>query len=94
MGRSSESVWTITGNKENYSGSSESTRAGKRQFKSVSLVGNALTVVSETPRGEIDITVVVSGETLEGETTMESPRGSAKMKIEGRRTAGPESNEL
>ena len=94
MGRSSESIWTITGNKDKYSGSSESSRAGKRQFKSVALAGNALTVVSETPRGEIDITVVVSGETLEGETTMESPRGSAKMKIEGRRTAGPESNEL
>jgi len=93
MGRSSESVWTITGNKEKYSGSTENSRAGKRQFKSVELVGNALTVVSETPRGEIDITVVVSGETLEGETTMESPRGSAKMKIEGRRIAGPESSE-
>jgi len=93
MGRSSESTWTITGSEDQYRGFSESSRAGKRQFKRVDLVGNALTVVSETPRGEIDITVVVTGEMLEGETTMESPRGSAKMKIEGRLVSGPESNE-
>lgn len=91
MGRGSESTWTISGSEGNYKGSSESERSGKRQFKSVSLKGNAMTVVSETPRGEFDITVVVTGETLEGDTTMESPRGSAKMEIEGRRVAGPES---
>jgi len=93
MGRSSESTWEITGGEDNYRGFSESSRAGKRQFKSVELSGNALTVVSETPRGAIDITVVVTDESFAGETTMESPRGSAKMKIEGRRIAGPESNE-
>lgn len=93
MGRGSESTWSIDGSEGSYRGFSESSRAGKRPFKSVKLVGNALTVISDSPRGEIDITVVVTGETLAGETTMESPRGSAKMEIEGRRVAGPESNE-
>jgi len=93
MGRSSESTWVISGSEGKYRGSTENSRAGKRQFKSVELVGNALTVVTESPRGEFDVTVVVTGDTLKGEATMESPRGSAKMEIEGRRTAGPESNE-
>ncbi len=93
MGRSSDSKWTITGSQDKYTGFSESSRTGKNQFKSVKLVGNALTVVSGTPRGEIDITVIVSDDTLKGETTMESPRGSAKMEIEGRRISGPESSE-
>ncbi len=93
MGRSSESTWTITGSKDQYRGTSESSRAGKRSFKSVELAGNALTVVSESPRGEMDMTVVITGDELKGDTTMESPRGSIKMKIEGRRTSGPESSE-
>jgi len=92
-GRSSESTWVISGNEGKYRGSTENSRAGKRQFKSVELVGNALTVVTDTPRGEFDVTVVVTGDTLKGEATMESPRGSAKMEIEGRRIAGPESSE-
>ena len=94
MGRSSESTWEITGSKDNYRGFSESSRSGKRKFRSVKLSGNALTVVSETPRGEIDITVVITGEKLAGETIMESPRGSATMSIEGRRITGPEGDEL
>jgi len=93
MGRSSDSTWTITGSEDNYRGFSESSRAGKNQFTSVKLRGNALTVVSETSRGEVDITVVVEGETLAGETMMESPRGSAKMEVEGRRVTGPESEQ-
>lgn len=93
MGRSSESTWTITGSEGNYRGYSESSRAGKNQFTSVDLRGNAMTVVSETSRGEVDITVVVTGETLAGETMMESPRGSAKMEVEGRRVSGPESEQ-
>lgn len=92
MGRSSESTWTITGSENNYRGFSESSRAGKSHFRKVGLRGNALTVVNETSRGEIDITVVVTDETFAGETTMESPRGSVKMEIEGRRISGPESN--
>jgi len=93
MGRSSESVWTISGSEGNYSGASKSSQAGERPFKKVELRGNAMTVISESSRGELEITVIVSGESLEGDTTMESPRGSAKMKVEGRRVAGPENNQ-
>jgi len=93
MGRGSESTWTITGSAEGYRGFSESPRGGKRTFTNVALNGNALTVVSDSPRGEVDVTVVITGETLAGKTTMESPRGSATMKVEGRRIAGPERNE-
>lgn len=90
MGRASESTWTVTGGEGDYAGYSESSRAGKRQFSAVDLKGNALTVVSDTPRGELEITVVISGETLSGSTVMESERGSATMGIEGRRISGPE----
>ncbi len=95
MGRSAESVWTITGGEESggrkrYRGFSESARSGKRDFTSVELEGNAMTVISGGPGGEMKITVIVSGETLSGETTMESERGSVRMKVEGRRASGPE----
>ena len=49
-----------------------------------------MTVTSDTSRGEFEITVVVGDESLEGETEMESPRGSVKMEVEGRRIKGPE----
>jgi hypothetical protein len=90
MGRSSDSTWTISGSPDSYQGFSESSSAGKRDFKRLRLKGNALTVTSDTPRGEFEVTVVINGDTLAGETTMESPRGSAKMEIEGRRVAPPE----
>jgi len=90
MGRTSESTWTVTGGEGNYRGFSESSRAGKSQFASVDLKGNAFTVVSSSSRGELEITVVISEDTLSGSTVMESERGSAKMEIEGRRISGPE----
>lgn len=90
MGRTAESTWTVTGTEGNYRGFSESSRAGKSQFSSVDLKGNALTVFSSSSRGDLEITVVISGETLSGSTVMESARGSAKMEIEGRRISGPE----
>lgn len=96
MGRASESTWTIAGAREaggkgRYSGFSESQRAGKRDFSSVDLKGNALTVVSSGGQGgDLKITVIVAGERLSGETTMTSERGSATMKVEGRRVSGPE----
>ncbi len=93
MGRSSESTWTITGSAEAYRGFSASPSGEKRTFTNVELRGNALTVVSDSPRGEVDVTVVITGETLAGKTKMESPRGSATMNVEGRRIAGPERNE-
>lgn len=95
MGRSVESTWTITGSEERggtrrYKGFSESARSGKRDFTSVDLKGNAMTVISSGAGGEMKITVIVSGEKLSGDTTMESERGSVRMKVEGRRTSGPE----
>jgi hypothetical protein len=96
MGRASESTWTISGTREaggkgRYSGFSESQRTGKRDFSSVDLKGDALTVVSSGGQGgEMKITVIVAGEKLAGETTMKSERGSATMKVEGRRVSGPE----
>lgn len=99
MGRASESTWTITGTrdaggKRRYSGFSDSQRAGRRDFSSVDLKGNALTVISGGGQGgEMKITVIVAGEKLSGETTMTSERGSATMKIDGRRVSGPEEAE-
>jgi len=95
MGRSAESTWTITGTPEaggkmRYAGFSDSARSGKRDFRSVELKGNAMTVISSGPGGELKMTVIVAGESLSGETTMESERGSANMKVQGRRISGPE----
>lgn len=90
MGRTADSTWTISGTKDRYAGFSESTRSGKRDFTSVELKGNALTVISQTPGGELKVTVIVTGDSLAGETTMESARGSVKMKFEGRRASAPE----
>ena len=96
MGRASESTWTISGardpdGKGRYAGFSDSQRAGRRDFSSVDLKGDALTVVSSGGQGgEMKITVIVAGEQLSGETTMTSERGSATMKIDGRRVSGPE----
>ncbi len=95
MGRSAESTWTIRGAEEaggkmRYAGFNDSARSGKRDFSSVELKGNAMTVISSGPSGELKITVIVAGERLSGETTMTSERGSAHMKVEGRRVSGPE----
>jgi len=94
MGRASESTWTITGTDQpdgsrHYAGSSEGAR-GKRDFTSVDVEGNAMTVVSTGPSGEMKVTVVVIGDTFSGDSTMTSPRGSVTMKFEGRRVAPPE----
>jgi hypothetical protein len=93
MGRASESTWTITGStdadgKKRYAGHSEGAR-GKRDFTSIDLKGNAMTVVSTGPGGDMEITVVVTGETFAGETSMTSERGSVGMKVNGRRTSPP-----
>lgn len=98
MGRASPSTWTITGTKgpdgkDSYEGSSEGPR-GKRDFSKVEVTGNAMTVVSPGEGGELAITVVVTGDTFAGESTMESPRGSVTMKFNGRRTAAPEGMQL
>jgi len=94
MGRSSESTWIITGSPDAYRGVSESSRSGRRDFDSLELVGNALTIVRSTRGGEMEITVIIDGDTLSGETTVESPRGSVRIAVEGRRVAPPEGEGL
>jgi hypothetical protein len=91
MGRSAESTWTISGSKDHYTGFSESSRSGKRDFTSVEVKGNAMTVISPTTGGELKVTVIVTGDSLAGETTAESERGSVRMKFDGRRLAASES---
>lgn len=94
MGRASESTWIITGTtdadgRKRYAGSSDGAR-GKRDFASVEVTGNALTVVSAGQGGELKTTVIVSGEALSGGATMQSERGAMEMKVTGRRVAPPE----
>jgi imidazolonepropionase-like amidohydrolase len=89
MGRASEATWRIAGEPGHLTGTSESARSGKRDFSSVELKGNALTVVSSSQAGEMKLTVVITGDTFAGETTMESGRGAVTMKVEGRRAAAP-----
>lgn len=94
MGRASESTWTIAGKPGAYRGSSNSARGGKRDFASVELAGDALTVtLPGGPGGESRITVVVAGDRLAGDTTLTSDKGSVTMKVEGRRTSGPEESQ-
>ncbi len=90
MGRSAESTWTIAGERDAWTGFSESARSGKRDFTSVALKGNALTVVSPGQGGEMKVTVVITGDAFKGDSTMTSERGSITMKLEGRRAAGPQ----
>jgi hypothetical protein len=94
MGRSSESTWVITATtgadgRRQYAGSSEGAR-GKRDFSRVEVTGNAMTVVSAGQGGEIETTVVVTGDTLSGEATAQSGRGAMQMKISGQRVGSPE----
>ena len=97
MGRTSESTWVITGTadadgRRHYAGSSEGAR-GKRDFTSVEVTGNAMTVVSGGAGGELATTVVVNGESLAGEATMQSARGAMQMKVSGQRVAPPQGGE-
>ncbi|MFQ5738257.1 MAG: amidohydrolase family protein [Acidobacteriota bacterium] len=89
MGRSLQSTWTIEGTAGAYSGYSESER-GRRDFESVELEGDAMTIQVGSPMGTMEITVVISGETLAGDTTIDSPRGSISIKVTGKRVSGPE----
>lgn len=90
MGQTRESEWTIAGSRDAYTGFSESAAGGKSEFESLELTGNALTVLRDTPSGEMEITVIISADSLEGETTMESARGSVTISVEGIRIDGPQ----
>ncbi len=88
MGRSNESTWVIEGSEGDYRGSSEGAR-GKRDFESVELEGDALTVRISAPMGVLEATVIISGDTLEGESSIQTPQGSMSLKITGKRVSGP-----
>lgn len=90
MGRTLDSTWVIQGTPGNYSGSSENERSGKRDFESVEMEGNALNLRISSPMGTQDVTVVIEGETLSGDFTIDTPRGSLTAQIKGKRVSKPE----
>ncbi|HSR50460.1 MAG TPA: amidohydrolase family protein [Acidobacteriota bacterium] len=90
MGRSQESTWTIEGSPGNYSGTSESDR-GSREFESVELEGNLLRIQLPGPRGRsLEAEVVIKGDSFEGESEINTPRGSITIKLTGKRTSKPQ----
>ncbi len=89
MGRSNESKWHIQGSPGAYTGYAEG-RQGQRDFESVQLQGNALTVRLPGPARTLEVTVVIEGDTLSGDSSFETPRGSMTIKVEGKRVSGPE----
>ncbi|MEE8585275.1 MAG: amidohydrolase family protein [Acidobacteriota bacterium] len=90
MGRDNESTWTIEGSPGDYSGYSEGQR-GRRDFNSVELEGNALTIRTPSPMGgELEFTLIITGDTLEGEANIDTPQGSFTIQAKGKRVSGPE----
>lgn len=91
MGTPQESTWTIEGSEGNYSGSSTSPM-GTQDFDSVTLEGNALTVVSQVPgMGSLEVTVVIEGDEFTGSSTISLPNGqSITISFRGERVSGPE----
>ncbi|HKY31825.1 MAG TPA: amidohydrolase family protein, partial [Candidatus Polarisedimenticolia bacterium] len=81
-------TWTIAGSEGDYSGTAE-TQRGTVAFSSVTLKGNAMTVVlpGEGSRPSQEVTVVISGDSLEG--SGEFPGGTS-FTVKGTRTSGPE----
>lgn len=94
MGNTQNATWTIEGSKGNYKGHSVSDR-GEVQFDSVTLEGNALTVVIPQPggRGTLEATVVIEGEEFEGSASFDARGRSITIKFKGERTSGPEGGE-
>ncbi|MFQ5742017.1 MAG: amidohydrolase family protein [Acidobacteriota bacterium] len=82
---SQQLTWTIEGEPGAYRGSSTSAR-GTNDFSSVELNGNALTVGLSTPRGTLEVTVVIEGDNLSG--SVDTPQGFS-LEITGKRTSGP-----
>jgi hypothetical protein len=80
-------TWTIGGAEGAYEGTAE-TREGTVTFTSVHLAGNEMTLVQPSSRGggSITITIVITGESFEGEG--EFPGGTS-FTLKGTRTAGP-----
>lgn len=92
MGTERNSTWFIEGEEGDYSGRSVS-EMGDADFESVTLEGNALTVVIPQPggMGTLEITVVIEGDEFTGSTTVDLPNGqSITIGFRGERTAGPQ----
>jgi len=87
MGTPVTRTWTITGTEGAYAGTAE-TREGTAAFSSVSLEGNAMTLVLPSSRGggSTEFTVVITGDGFEGEG--ETP-GGLTLVVKGTRTSGP-----
>jgi len=80
-------AWTIAGKEGAYEGTAE-TREGNVSFTSIALAGNEMTLVYTSARGggSTKITIVITGESFEGEG--EFPGGNA-FTLKGTRTSGP-----
>lgn len=91
MGQSQSSTWNIEGSAGSYSGSATS-EMGTVDFDSVSLEGNALTVVIQAPgMGAMEVTVVIEGDEFSGSTSVDLPNGqSMSISFTGERVSGPE----
>ncbi len=90
MGNERSSTWIIEGDEGDYSGRSIG-QQGERDFESVELAGNALTLVLPGPRGSLEATVVIEGDELTGTASVEGPGGrSITLDFRGERTSGPQ----
>jgi imidazolonepropionase-like amidohydrolase len=89
MGNAQNSTWTIEGSPGNYSGSSVGEQ-GEMDFESVTLEGNALTVVLQSPMGSLETTVVIEGEEFEGTASIDAAGQTFSISFKGERTSGPE----
>ena len=86
MGRKMESTWTISKEGDGFKGFVEMGDRGKRDFNSVELDGNSLSINMPTPMGSaMDVTVIIDGDQLEGDTDMEMMGNSVTMKVTGKR---------
>ena len=85
-GRSMPRAWTISGEKGAYSGTAE-TQGGTVTFDSVTLEGNALTVVfpARGDRPSSEVTVIIQGDQFEGVAEF----GSRSVTVTGTRASGP-----
>lgn len=90
MGNAQNSTWTIEGSPGAYSGRSVGPQ-GETEFESVTLEGNAMTVMLTGPMGSLEATVVIEGDEFEGSATIDAPGGQTfSISFKGERTSGPE----
>ncbi len=93
MGNVQNATWTIEGSEGSYSGRSLSDQ-GETEFGSVTLEGNAMTVVIAGPMGQLEATVVIEGDEFTGSSWIDIPNGqSITLSLKGERISGPEGGE-